>query len=271
MTITPTQLEYLLAALEEPTWKRAAERVGVSPSAFSQGITEMERRLGLTLFDREGRQRVPNAHALATADHARRILGEIRGLENWAQEVRDGDAGQLTIGMIDTAAVHHFGDALMAYRSRYPEVAVRLIVRPSGELLDLLVAGQADAIVAVSSGRDDPLVKTTPLVTEPLFVYAPPGTAVGEPDSWGPWVTFPPESSTRRLAAGELARIGVDFEVVAESSQPAVLREMVMLGMGWTVLSSVDAERPSVKTCGCSSNRRWSASPPDWMLRRIRS
>jgi len=30
--------------------------------------------------------------------------------------------------------------------------------------------------------------------------------------------------------------------VIAESSQPAVLKEMVRLGMGWTVLASVDAE-----------------------------
>ena len=33
------------------------------------------------------------------------------------------------------------------------------------------------------------------------------------------------------------------MNVIAESSQPRVLCEMVRLGMGWTVLSAVDAER----------------------------
>ena len=49
------QLEYLVAVDEAPTWARAAEAVGVSPSALSQGLAELERRLGVALFDRESR------------------------------------------------------------------------------------------------------------------------------------------------------------------------------------------------------------------------
>lgn len=216
--------------------------MGVSPSAFSQGITELERRLGLQLFEREGRRRVPNEFAYTAAEHARRILGEMQNLGQWVQAVREGDTGRLTIGMIDTAAVHHFGDVLMAYRRRYPDVAVHLTVRPSAHLFELLIAGEADLIVGVAPTHD-PLLTTTPLVTEPLYVYAPPDASIGRPDTWGPWVSFPSDSRTRRLVAHQLRSLGVDFRVVAESSQPAVLREMVTLGMGWTVLAAVDAER----------------------------
>jgi DNA-binding transcriptional LysR family regulator len=56
-------------------------------------------------------------------------------------------------------------------------------------------------------------------------------------------VSFPADSRTRALIARTLRGSGVDFAVVAESSQPAVLREMVHLGMGWTALTAVDAER----------------------------
>ena len=52
------QLEYLVAVAEEPTWAVAAERVGVSASALSQGLAELERRLGVALFDRDGRRRL---------------------------------------------------------------------------------------------------------------------------------------------------------------------------------------------------------------------
>ena len=40
----------------------------------------------------------------------------------------------------------------------------------------------------------------------------------------------------------ELRRLGAPIEVVAESHQPEVLREMVRLGGGWTVLPSAQAE-----------------------------
>ena len=88
--MTTSQLEYFLAALEAPTWKQAAESVGVSPPALSQGIAELERRLGVTLFDKQGRRRVPTAEAEVAAGHAGRVLAELRELTRWAEEVRGG-------------------------------------------------------------------------------------------------------------------------------------------------------------------------------------
>lgn len=240
--VSVSQLEYLVAAIEAPTWKEAAAEVGVSASAFSQGIAELERRLGVPLFDRQGRQRVPRPEATVAAEHGIRILAELRSLTRWADELREGGVGQLTIGMIDTAAVHHFGDALMSFRQSHPDVTLRLLVQPSASLLDALRAGEVDAIVCVRPEPDDEL-SITPLLAESLHVYAPPGISIGPPESWGPWVSFPADSRTRALVGRALRPRGITFNVVAESSQPAVLREMVQLGMGWTALAAVDAER----------------------------
>ena len=109
---SPTQLRYLVAALDQTSWKEAARSVGVTPSAFSQGLAELERRLGVALFAREGRGRVPTPEADAVGVRARRILAEYAALDRWAEASRQGDTGDLRVGMIDTAAVWHFGDAL---------------------------------------------------------------------------------------------------------------------------------------------------------------
>ena len=239
--VTTSQLEYLVAVLDAPTWKDAAGAVGVSGSALSQGISELERRLGVRLFDKQGRRRLPTAEAHEVAAYASRILAEVRGLTRWADEARSGGVGQLSIGMIDTAAIHHFGDTLVQFRRTHPDLTVRLTVQPSNALLDQLRAGEVDAIVAVDPDPDDRFI-LEPLIEEPLYVYAPPDVSVGQPATWGPWVTFPADSRSRQLAARRLRASGATFDVVAESSQPAVIKEMVRLGMGWTVLSSVDAE-----------------------------
>ncbi len=239
--VTTSQLEYLVAAVTEPTWKAAAATVGVSPSALSQGISELERRLGVRLFDKQGRRRVPTAEARAALTHATRILAEVRELTRWAEEARGGGVGQLSIGMIDTAAIHHFGDTLIGFRREHPSLTVRLLVLPSNALLDQLRAGEVDAVVCVDPDPDDRFV-LEPLVGEPLHIYAPPDTVIGASKTWGPWVSFPSASRSRSLMARRLRAKGVPFDVVAESSQPAVLKEMVRLGMGWTVLPPVDAE-----------------------------
>lgn len=243
--LTASQLDYLVAALEHATWRDAAAAVGVSPSALSQGIAELERRLGVTLFVREGRRRVPTPEAERVQKHAKRILAELGELGRWADQVKGGAVGEVSIGMIDTAAIHHFGDTLMTFRQEHPDLTVRLLVQPSGQLLELLSQGKVDAIVAVDPNVEpgDGLI-TTPLIDEPLHVYAPPGTTVraSRPQNWGPWVGFPATSRTRARTARALRRRGVIYDVVAESSQPAVLREMVHLGMGWCVLPETDAE-----------------------------
>ncbi|MEQ9162053.1 MAG: LysR family transcriptional regulator, partial [Ilumatobacter fluminis] len=56
--ISLRQLEYLVAVAEAPTWSVAADRVGVSPSARSQGRSELERRIGVAQFVPDGRRRV---------------------------------------------------------------------------------------------------------------------------------------------------------------------------------------------------------------------
>lgn len=239
---TAAQLEYLVAAVEAGSWSDAAEQVGVSASAFTQAMTELEKRLGVVLFDKEGRRRVPTLDALTATDHARRVLAELGSLDRWAALTRDGELGTIRAGMIDTAAVHHFGDALVRFRTLHPELSVRLTVRPSTELFEELRRGDLDVVVAVEP-EDSAGMHTRPVVIEPLNIYAPPNVQPGQPDSWGPWVGFPQASRTRTLIDQALRRRGAHYEVVAESSQPSVLREMVRIGMGWTVLVPADAER----------------------------
>ncbi len=239
---SPKQLRYLAAAVEHGSWTDAAKELNITTSAFTQGIAELERRLGVVLFAKEGRRRVPTAEASIAVGHARRILDELGALERWATLSQSGDVGTIRAGMIDTAAVHHFGDALVRFRSLHPDLAVHLTVRPSTELFAMLRSGDLDVVIAVAPDEAQDLAMR-PVVAEPLNIYAPPGVRPKQAGEWGPWVAFPESSRTRELIGRALRERGANYDVVAESSQPTVLREMVRLGMGWTVLVTADAER----------------------------
>jgi len=230
------QLEYLVAVDEAPTWAAAATQVGVSPSALSQGLAELERRLGVTLFDRDGRRRHVREGAAPVVAHARQVLGLTGDLATWADRQRTGVAGRVRIGMIDAAALIHLPDALQQFRSDRPDVTLLLRVAPSGELIDHLIGGELDLVVCVEPPAEVAGVETVALRQEELIVLAPPGSEIGDAASWGPWVLFPFGSHTRSIIERELRARGAPLEVVAESHQPEVLREMVRLGAGWTVL-----------------------------------
>ncbi len=236
------QLEYLVAVAEEPTWALAAERVGVSPSALSQGLAELERRVGVTLFERDGRRRRIRDTAAPAVSHARHVLGLTGDLADWAARLRGGRAGRLRLGMIDAAAIGHHSEVIQTFRAERPDVDLRLRVAPSAPLIDLLISGELDLVVCVEPPSAIDGIDTDVLLVEQLSVYGPPGATIGKPATWGPWVLFPAGSHTRCVVVAELARLGAPLDVAAESNQPEVVREMVRMGSGWTVLPTSQAE-----------------------------
>jgi DNA-binding transcriptional LysR family regulator len=266
VNVTPQQLQYLVALDRAATLQDAARDLGVSASALSQGLTELERRLGLTLFERQGRARRLTARGRELLPLAERVLGASRDLSWWAEQAALGRQGLVRFGMIDIAAVSHFPQVLAAFRRERPDVDVHLSVAPSSSLLRDLVAGRLDAAVVVgapvsssakgegfrpgarSAMSDHPEIEAEDLLVEDLAVYAPPDPAgrwrrsVPAPQRWGPWVTFPTGSTTRAQIAAAVRTLDARFDVVAESHQPDVLRQLVQLGMGWTVLPVLQGE-----------------------------
>ncbi|MDH3682115.1 MAG: LysR family transcriptional regulator [Acidimicrobiia bacterium] len=240
--LSTQQLDYLVAVADAPTWADAAADLGVSPSALSQGLSQLERRVGVPLFDRDGRRRVLLPSAQPVLAYARTVVAQTRELSRWATAVRAGERGRLRVGMIDLAATVHFGATLQRFVQARPEVELHLAVAPSADLSAQLLAGDLSLAVIVEPAVNTGELELIELTEDDLAVYGPTNghdVPVGE---WGPWVTFPVGSHTRTLVAERLAELGARFEVVAESHQPEVLRSMVALGMGWTVLPVLQAE-----------------------------
>ncbi len=243
--VSTTQLAYVVAIDRHPTWALAAASLGVTPSALSQGIAELERRLGVPLYAADGRRRVPYAHTATLVEHAERVLADLGEVTRWLRSVAAGRQGRLRVGLIDIAATHYCRDSIRRFRRANPDLAVGFTVAPTGQLLDGLAGGEFDVTVCVDpagTGR----FESTPLLDDELAVYAP-ATALRPspppPAAWGPWLLFPPESRTRAVIEARLRQLGAPVRVEMESHQPDVLCEMVRLGMGWTVLPTAQAER----------------------------
>ena len=230
------QLEYLVAVADHSTWSAAAASIGVSAPALSQGLADLERRLGVQLFDRQGRRRVLTDLAEPVLQHARTMQTMSHDLAQWAERVNTLKIGALRVGMLDVGAVVHFPEVLRAFRSDFPDIRFHLTVAPSSELLAGLRRSDFDLIVCVQPSEIPPSTTSTHLLEEELVVVRPPDTGSLPARKWGPWVLFPPNSQTRTLIERSLRDIGALPQVVAESHQPDVLAQMVSLGLGWGVL-----------------------------------
>ncbi len=171
--ISIRQMEYLVAVADSPTWAAAAADVGVSPSALSQGLAELERRIGVDLFEPDGRRRLLRASAQPALDHARQVVSLTSDLMSWSTRLRTARTGKVRLGLIDVAAVVHFPDVVRAFRAEHSGVELMLSVAPSATLLDGLRNGQLDLVVCVQPPLPVVGIETEPLIDEPLVVIAP--------------------------------------------------------------------------------------------------
>ncbi len=244
--LTVQQLEYLVAATEHTTHGEAASALGVSPSALSQGLAELGRKLGIDLFDRQGRRATLRDEAEPVLAHARSVVAQTADLARHTRALGEGRAGRVRVGMIDVAAVHHLAPVLHNVRQQSPDIDLRLTVAPSSQLLAQLASGALDLAVAVKPGSTSTELDVVDIIDEPLHIYSGHGVdqqiSRDEPATWGPWVGFPAASLTRQVITAALRSLGSTYEVVAESNQPDVLKEMAALGLGLVVLPAMQAE-----------------------------
>lgn len=232
------QLAYLREVERSATFTEAAERLGVSQPALSQALAELERRMGVPLFERQGRLRVLTEAGREAARFASEVLGRAAELQGWIGAYRDGAGGTLTVGMIDAASLYALPEAVRAFREEFPAVTLRMRVDTSTALVERLRRYELDLAVVVGPAPDD--LEAVEVAREALHVYVPPGATERAEDA--DWVLYPTGSHTRAQIEEGLARLGIAPRVVLESGNPEVLRQMVALGFGWSVLPAAVAD-----------------------------
>ncbi|MDQ2095488.1 LysR family transcriptional regulator [Rhodalgimonas zhirmunskyi] len=240
--ITLWGIEVFVATAEERSISAAARRLGASPSAVSQQLTNLEAALGASLLVRNERPvRLTPA-------------GEI--LRRRASIILDEAAqAQAELAMRDMSALTRF--RLGVIEDFEADVTPRLLTRMAEELdrcqflletgASHTLYGQLDAraldmIIAAEVGLAEPWMEVHPLLEDGFAAVVPRGAVEPSGDVAAQLMALPlVQYSTRhwmgRLIAGHLAQHGMrpghQFEI---DSYHAILA-MVAQGTGWTVLS----------------------------------
>lgn len=148
MSISLRQLEYFVAVVDTGSFTQAAADLHVSQPGLSNQIMALERQLGGPLLERLSRGvRLTPAGRIALP-HARASLAHAERARTGALRAAGLDAGELHVGTLYSLSVGVLPDALRAWRTSYPDVAVRLVeFRHTDDLIEAMQAGRADVAV----------------------------------------------------------------------------------------------------------------------------
>lgn len=161
--ITLRQLRFLVALAEELNFSRAAEACHVTQPTLSAALKEMEEALGAPLAERTKRSVILTPLGRAVAERARGVLTEVQDIEALAARAAGPLGGDLRLGAIPTVAPFLIPKALPMLRARFPELRLYLREELTGQLLDGLMGGRLDVILAALP------FDMGPAVTETLF------------------------------------------------------------------------------------------------------
>lgn len=231
LDVSTRTLSYLQEAARLSTFTEAADELGVSQPALSQSLAVLEKRLGLDLFEQDGRRRRLTEAGEMMSQFAAEVLGRTGELQARLDAYRTGSTGLLRIGLIDAAALYLLPEALAGFRNTRPDVRLRVVVEATDLLCDRLADFDLDLVFCVGHDRDG--LTASPICQEALRVYARnPQEDPAEVD----WALYPGGSRTRALIDKGLADAGIAPSVTMESRNPEVLRQLAEVGLTWTVL-----------------------------------
>lgn len=135
----PNPLQIYVAAVEAKNFSQVAQQMGLTPSAVSKQISQLESRLGVRLLNRTTRSISPTEAGALYYERCKRMLEELQETEQMIKDLDQSPRGVLRLWVPSI-----FGRSMLArvvddFCRAYPNIQVDLLV--SDAPMDLVGAG----------------------------------------------------------------------------------------------------------------------------------
>lgn len=237
------------------SFTKAADATYRTQSALSQQIKSLEGELECQLFDRIGKRKLRLTSAgerffkfseaiLEKYDYLTEELKELKGLQK----------GRLRVAAPFTTLYHLFPQALKDYVKQFPYVELTILDRSQQRVIELVKKGDIDFGFTLESEAPKDLALLRWKKVETVLM-----TPVGHPLAEAKRVTLrqiakyslilPPKDlrfTCRRMLEERFQKLGLDYQIVMESSNVELTSLYVELGLGIS-FATVVRDLPALK------------------------
>ncbi|MEX0285805.1 MAG: LysR family transcriptional regulator [Paracoccaceae bacterium] len=123
------EMEAFTTVVEQGGITVAARRLGMSKSAVSKHITNLEERLGTRLLSRSTRRVSPTDIGLAYYDRVSRVLNDAGEADAMVTALQDKPSGALRVSVATDFGVTHLTPVIGRFMERYPDLSVCLVLQ----------------------------------------------------------------------------------------------------------------------------------------------
>lgn len=251
--MVPVNLDLLksfLAVYRRQSFTQAAEEVARTQPAVSRQIRQLERQLGVMLFERIGKTVLPTDAARTLAPLAEQLLGQADRVAETVRGYAGADRGALRIGASTTPGYYWLPPILGRFHARYPEIELHLTVANSRGIEQRIHRNELD-VGFVGGHLTSDVLAMQRVADDEIVCVCGHGHALGDRRrasvtalNSATWIVREKGSATRELFEEHLAKAGVRLNRVIELDSPEGIKGLVRAGIGISFLSihAVSAE-----------------------------
>ena len=218
-------LTIFMEVAELGSFTKVGEKLGYSQPTISFQIKQLEKELGVSLFDRIG-------HTVSLTDAGRDALRYAQHICHLSQEMlldtsgHREPAGILRLGMPDSLCEPLIAGHFRAFRNHYPKISLQIFTGDTEHLLGYLDHNEADLILTMDDHLYNPnYVIVDEEAIDVHFVVSPENVLV-QKDSvtieellQHPFLLTEKGMSYRRLLDERLARASMEIQPVLETGR----------------------------------------------------
>ena len=158
---------------EQGSFRKAADILGLTPSAISHAVSAMEGELGFTVLNRSkngvtltnyGEHLLPYVNAVLNSDESlQQAISEFNGLKR----------GKVKLGCFSSVCTNWLPDIMRSFQKKYPDIEIEVFQGTYDDVTYWLKNGVVDlGFLSTSSAKDIPI---EPLWRDPLLCIVPKG------------------------------------------------------------------------------------------------
>ena len=144
--MTLTQLHYFIEVYKAGSMHRASTNLHVSQSTISVAIQNLEKELGVTLFDRRPHQLTLTTAGMALYIHATEIIGLVEKTQNEMKQYAT-DTRLLRFGMTPVLSLSFWAELTLFFEESFPRYTLQPTTKPRSALKDMLLNNTLDIAI----------------------------------------------------------------------------------------------------------------------------
>lgn len=217
MKIDPRQLEMLAAIVDGGGLSEGAAALGKTQPGLSRSVSELEKRIGVTLFEPGKRPLKPTEFCLQLVHYGRSVRQAGDAARDFIVRFKRGQAGALRLAGPPIFMDGVVSPILAAFQSEYPGIRIDQSYGYVQKILDGLAAGKLDmGIVPIRATQVPDTIDATQLLPGRNVIAYRTGHPLSAMFDLDPsaiaqhsWIAPPPDSPLYHDLRSVLDRIGV--------------------------------------------------------------